>query len=108
MTKRSPFQAIADPTRRRILDMLKEEGPLRAGDLAKQFPEISRPAVSRHIRILRGASLVKPLPQGRERWYRLNPEPLDQVQQWLEDYERFWQEKLESLKQMAEELPDSK
>jgi DNA-binding transcriptional ArsR family regulator len=108
MASISPFHAIADPTRRRILDILKQEGPLRAGDLAKQFLQISRPAVSKHVRILRNALLVEQVPQGRERWYRLNPEPLNQVQKWLEDYEYFWEQKLGSLKKMAEELPDSK
>lgn len=95
------FQAIADPTRRAILDELMA-GPQRAGALAEKFPKISRPAVSKHLRVLRGARLVRQEARGREIWYALNPEPLSQVQAWLQEYEAFWAERLRGLKAAAE------
>lgn len=97
----SPFHAIADPTRRQILDLLRR-GPQRAGDLADRFPRISRPAVSRHLRVLRGSRLVQQERRGRELWYRLNAQPLSQVEGWVREYEVFWQERLEKLKNSAE------
>lgn len=102
MNSPPPFHAISDPTRRLILDSLREEGPLRAGDLAGKFSYISRPAVSKHMRVLRGAGLVIQTQTGRERWYALNPTPLQQVQAWVESYETFWQDKLDELKQIVE------
>lgn len=98
----SLFRAISDPTRRLILDALLADGPLRAGDLAQRFSTISRPAVSKHVRVLRGAGLVIQSQKGRERWYALNPTPLQQVQAWVESYETFWSDKLEDLKELAE------
>jgi DNA-binding transcriptional ArsR family regulator len=98
----SAFHAIADPTRRQILDLLRQRGPQRAGDLAHHFPRISRPAVSKHLRVLRGSRLVQQERQGRELWYQLNPLPLSQVQSWVKEYETFWQERLENLKRSVE------
>ncbi len=98
----SAFHAIADPTRRRILDLLRERGPQRAGDLAQRFPRISRPAVSKHLRVLRSSRLVGMQRRGRELWYRLNAEPLSHVESWVIQYEGFWQERLENLKRSVE------
>jgi DNA-binding transcriptional ArsR family regulator len=100
---RSPFHAIADPTRRQILDLLREHGPLRAGDLAARFPRISRPGVSKHLRVLRSARLLEQERRGRELWYRLDPMPLSQVEKWVSKYEGFWQDRLQQLKRVAEE-----
>lgn len=97
----SPFHAIADPTRRQILDLLRR-GPQRAGDLAGRFPRISRPAVSRHLRVLRSSRLVKQQRRGRELWYQLNAQPLSQVESWVKEYEMFWQDRLENLKRSVE------
>ena len=99
----SPYQAIADPTRRAILDVLKNDGPQKAGDLAERFPRISRPAVSKHLRVLRGARLVAQRKEGREVWYRLEADPLGQVYQWLDQYEDFWRDRLARLKQAVED-----
>lgn len=99
----SAFHAIADPTRRQILDALRERGPLRAGDLAANFPRISRPGVSKHLRVLRGAQLLRAERRGRELWYRLDPLPLAQIDKWLVKYEKFWGDKLRALKRAAEE-----
>lgn len=98
----SPFQAINDPTRRRILDLLRKEGPMRAGDLASSFPRISRPGVSKHLGVLRSARLLRTDRRGRELWYRLDPAPLAEIHEWLGKYEQFWQDKLLALKRSAE------
>ncbi len=99
----SPYRAVSDSTRRRILDLLRDEGPQRAGDIAARFPSISRPAVSRHLRILRRFSLVQETPEGREHWYRLNPEPLREMyEEWLRHYEALWSERLR-VKHLVEE-----
>jgi DNA-binding transcriptional ArsR family regulator len=102
---KSAFDAIADPTRRSILDSLMQAGPVRAGDLARQFPQMSRPAVSKHLRVLRGAQLVRQKSVGREIWYELNPAPLLRVQDWLEHYQGYWEEHLHSLKDSIENDP---
>jgi DNA-binding transcriptional ArsR family regulator len=73
--------ALADPVRRQILEMLRD-GPLPARRIAERFP-ISRPAVSRHLRVLRESGLVHDTPDGRERVYRLDPAPLGAVTAWL-------------------------
>ncbi|MEX1247704.1 MAG: metalloregulator ArsR/SmtB family transcription factor [Anaerolineales bacterium] len=96
------FQAVADPIRRGILDLLRTSGPLRAGDLAAHFPQISRPGVSKHLRVLRGAQLLQQERRGRELWYRLDPLPLRQIKGWLGQYQRFWQARLEALKRASE------
>lgn len=97
------FHAIADPTRRKILDALRSNGPMRAGDLASKFPRISRPGVSKHLRILRGARLLRSSRRGRELWYRLDPAPLSQVDKWMQQYSGFWSDRLQRLKEVSEE-----
>ena len=97
------FAAIADPTRRAILQRLAD-GDLAAGHIAAAFP-ISRPAVSKHLRILRQAALVQEERCGRRRIYRLNPEPLRQVDRWLEQYRAFWLEDLASVQRHVEPEP---
>ncbi len=99
---KSAFHAIADPTRRRILDALLA-GPQRAGELAERFPRISRPAVSKHLRVLRSSRLVLAERRGRELWYRVDPVPLSEVEQWLQKYAAFWEDKLQALKKAAED-----
>ena len=99
---RSPFEAIADPTRRAILDTLMSSGPTKAGDLARLFPQMSRPAVSKHLRVLRGAQLVQQDSRGREIWYELSPVPLSSVQSWLEGYQSYWESRLKALKESVE------
>lgn len=89
------FHAISDPTRRALLDLLAgKEQPVSA--LVERF-EVSQPAISQHLRVLRGAGLVSERRQGRQRLYRLEPVPLRQAYDWLAHYERFWREKLLAL-----------
>ncbi len=95
------YKAIADKTRRRILDLLREES-LTAGAIAERFPKISRPAVSKHLAILRRSRLVTIEKQGRERLYALNAAPLRNVADWVRAYETFWGEQLRSLKDYVE------
>ncbi len=94
------FSALADPTRRAVLDLLRQ-GSQPAGRIAREFP-ISRPAISRHLRLLRRAHLVQEQRQGRNRFYRLNPQPLQAVDRWLEQYRSFWQANLAGLKAFVE------
>jgi DNA-binding transcriptional ArsR family regulator len=78
------FRAIADPTRRAVLDLLLK-AERSVGDLSEKF-EISQPALSQHLRVLREANLVKARWAGRERFYRLNPKPVAVVYQWAAPY----------------------
>ena len=94
------FSALADPTRRAVLDLLRK-GRQPAGQIASAFP-ISRPAISKHLRLLRRAHLVNEHREGRNRFYQLNPEPLKAVDSWLEQYRRFWSSSLSSLKAFVE------
>ncbi|MFN7923262.1 MAG: metalloregulator ArsR/SmtB family transcription factor [Bryobacteraceae bacterium] len=94
------FEALADPTRRALLDLLRS-GSQQAGQIAGAFP-VSRPAISRHLRRLRRAQLVQEHREGRNRIYRLNPEPLRAVDSWLEQYRTFWAANLANLKSFVE------
>ncbi len=98
------YTAIADPTRRDILDLLRR-GSLNAGTIARRFPRISRPAVSKHLRILRGSRLVMVRRNGRELRYSLNAEPLREVDAWLERYQAFWGRRLGGFKAYVESTP---
>jgi len=94
------FQALADPTRRAVLDLLRQ-GSQPAGQIANAFP-VSRPAISKHLRLLRRAHLVREHREGRNRVYELNPQPLLAVNSWLEQYRHFWTASLNSLKNFVE------
>ena len=94
------FSALADPTRRAVLDLLRQ-GSQPAGQIAQAFP-VSRPAISKHLRLLRRAHLVQQRRVGRHRLYQLNPEPLKAVDSWLNQYRSFWQANLASLKAFVE------
>jgi DNA-binding transcriptional ArsR family regulator len=87
--------AIADPTRRELLALLAE-GEIAAGDLADRFP-VSRPAISRHLRVLREAGLVRSRTEGRRRLYALDPTPLRELDAWLEPYRDLWAQRLDAL-----------
>ncbi|HXM20846.1 MAG TPA: metalloregulator ArsR/SmtB family transcription factor [Terriglobales bacterium] len=94
------FSALADPIRRAVLDLLRQ-GSQPAGRIAQAFP-VSRPAISKHLRLLRKAHLVQERREGRHRLYRLNPEPLQAVDSWLEQYRVFWRANLANLKTFVE------
>jgi DNA-binding transcriptional ArsR family regulator len=94
------FQAIADPTRRSLLRLLvDQEMPVTV--ITGHFP-MTRTAVSKHLRILSDAGLVKGRKVGRETRYRLEPEPLLELKKWLAYYERFWENKMAALQRYVE------
>ena len=93
--------ALGDATRRAILERLLE-GPRAVGDLAREFP-VSRPAISQHLRILLDVGLVSEQRAGRERRYQLHSEGLQEVQRWLQTYQRFWNDRLTALGNFLEE-----
>ena len=95
------FAAIADPTRRAILDRLRQ-GPAAVNVLAAGF-EQSRPAISKHLRILREADMVREERHGRERVYQLHPDRLEEIAHWILQYRSFWQHSLNRLKTLLEE-----
>jgi DNA-binding transcriptional ArsR family regulator len=97
------FKAIADPTRREILGLLRPGGRT-VGEIASNF-RTSRPAISRHLRLLRSAGLVRTTKRGTARVCELNARPLRAVNEWLKDYEALWDESLLGLKKYVEENP---
>jgi DNA-binding transcriptional ArsR family regulator len=97
-----PFLALADPRRRRILDLLRG-GELTAGDIAGRF-DVSWPAISRHLRVLKAAGLVRERREGRERRYSLDPARLqDAVGRWVLSFDARWQDALARLRTAAEQ-----
>ncbi|MGE7766063.1 ArsR/SmtB family transcription factor [Peribacillus sp. NPDC096540] len=94
------FQAIADPTRRKVLRLLAEE-ELPISEITSHF-SMSRTAIAKHLHILSEAQLVSGRKVGREKRFRLQPEPLTELKQWLSFYEQFWGNKLSMLKHMVE------
>jgi DNA-binding transcriptional ArsR family regulator len=90
------FSAVAEPTRREMLALLAQ-GERSAGELVQAFPQLTQPAVSRHLRILREARLVEVRPQAQQRIYTLRPEKLRELDQWISRYRPFWSESLDSL-----------
>lgn len=95
------FRAIADPTRRALLDRLRAK-ELSVAELAAPF-RMTQPAISQHLRVLREADLVRPQRVGRQQVYRLNAKPLRQVRDWAAHYERFWEQKLGALGKYLDE-----
>lgn len=94
------FRAVADPTRRAILDRLRG-GRVNVNALAAEF-EQSRPAISKHLKVLRDARLVHETRVGRERLYQLDPAPLQRISGWIEGYRAFWVTSLDNLKRRLE------
>lgn len=93
--RRDVFQAIADPTRREILHMLAHK-PLNLNTVAENF-DVSRPAISKHIKLLTECGLITIRPQGRERYCEARLEKLSEVSNWVEQYRKFWNQKLDAL-----------
>jgi len=89
------FEALADPTRRRLLELLAG-GERSAGELAEEFA-ISRPGVSRHLRVLREAGLVRARGDGQRRLYSVDVGPLAEVEDWLDRWRGFWAQRLDAL-----------
>lgn len=98
------FGALANPTRRDILDALLD-GECTAGELAGKF-DMARPSVSEHLRLLRASGLVEERQEGRHRFYRVTGEPMVELIDWLTPYERFWRDRMTALGGVLDEMGD--
>ncbi len=98
------FEVLAEPSRRRILDLLREE-ERPVGDLVRLLA-VSQPAVSKHLRVLRDAGLVEVRTDAQRRLYRVRPEPLRAVDEWLEPYRLLWESRLDDLERHLDTMPD--
>ncbi len=96
MTATNVFAAIADPTRRAILDLLAL-GSRNAGSIAAEFPRLTQPGVSRHLKVLRDARLVDVTVNAQQRIYAINPEGLAELYEWVAKYQAMWPDTLEAL-----------
>jgi|SRR5579863_3737540 DNA-binding transcriptional ArsR family regulator len=94
--QRDVFSALADPTRRRVLDLLSRR-ERAAGELGRAFPQISQPGISRHLRVLREAGLVRVRQEHQHRYYSLRSERLAEVDAWISKYRGLWETELDSL-----------
>ena len=97
------FAALADPTRVRILDLLSRR-ERSVGELVDQF-ELTQPAVSQHLRVLKEAGLVASRAEAQRRVYSINPAPLRQLDRWLQRYRKFWAQELDALEQHLDRNP---
>lgn len=95
---------VAEPTRRRILDLLRER-PRLVGELVGLLG-LSQPGTSKQLRVLREAGLVRVRPEGQRRWYELNPEPLMEIDEWLTPYRWLWASRLDALERHLDTMPD--
>jgi DNA-binding transcriptional ArsR family regulator len=100
----SVFEVVSEPNRRRILDLLSA-GEHPVGTLVEQL-ELSQPAVSKHLRILREAGLVDARGEAQRRLYRVRPEPLRAIDEWLSPYRRMWADSLDDLERHLERMSD--
>ena len=105
-TRRDVFQAIADPNRRAILGLLAKQR-LTLNGVADNF-RISRPAVSRHIKILKECGLVVIIPQGRERYCEVRFDRLNEVSDWIEQYRQLWEARFDRLDEVLEKMKKEK
>jgi DNA-binding transcriptional ArsR family regulator len=105
MTRRDVFQAIADPTRRAIISLVAIQS-LSLNAVAEKF-EISRPAISKHIKILEECGLVEIKQKGRERFCEAKLTKLNEVSEWIEQYRKFWEGKLDDLEKYLNELQNN-
>jgi len=100
----APFEVLAEPSRRRILDLLLER-PRLVGDLTEQLG-LSQPGTSKHLRVLREAGLVRVRQEAQRRWYELRPEPLAEVDAWLRPYRQLWADHLDALERHLDTMED--
>jgi len=100
----APFDVLAEPTRRRILDLLLDR-PRLVGELTDELG-LSQPGTSKHLRVLRDAGLVRVRRDAQRRWYELRAEPLAEVDAWLAPYRRFWAGRLDALERHLDAMPD--
>ncbi len=96
------FSALSDPTRRNILEMLAHSGGLSATDIYDHFPA-SHPAISQHLQVLRQANLVLVEKKAQYRIYRLNPEPIHELESWVKKMTEVWDERFSALDKLLQE-----
>ncbi len=98
------FRILADPTRRLILDLLAERGPLSVGQLVSEFPDLVASGISKHLMSLRAGGLVSAMRRGRQQIYQLEPDVLAAgLTPWIAKYEQYWSAALERLRDLAQE-----
>ncbi|MGW0518601.1 ArsR/SmtB family transcription factor [Crossiella sp. NPDC003009] len=97
------FEVLAEPTRRRILDLLLER-PRLVGELTEHLG-LTQPGTSKHLRVLREAGLVHVRPEAQRRWYELRPEPLAEIDAWIAPYRRLWTDRLNALENHLDTMP---
>lgn len=100
------FRAISDPTRRQILGLLADQ-PMTIGEVTEHF-DMTRPAIAKHLHILEEGDLIRVEVRGRERLNHFNPDPLKNVADWVAIFDRFWDAKLDNLKNALEQDDDGK
>jgi DNA-binding transcriptional ArsR family regulator len=98
------FEVLAEPRRRHILDLLRER-PRPVGELVELLG-LSQPGVSKHLRVLREASLVRVRQDAQRRWYELSPEPLAEIDEWLAPYRKLWASSLDALERYLDEADE--
>jgi DNA-binding transcriptional ArsR family regulator len=98
------FDVLAEPTRRRILDLLLER-PRLVGELTEQLG-LTQPGTSKHLRVLREAGLVRVRPDAQRRWYELRHEPLTEIDAWLRPYRRLWEDSFDALERHLDQMED--
>ena len=96
------YEALAEPTRRRILDLLREQ-PRLVGELAELLA-ISQPGVSKHLKVLRDVGVVRVRQDAQRHWYELRPEPLQEIDAWLGTYRHLWNSRMDRLDDYLQEL----
>ena len=101
-TTTDAFNAVGEPRRRQILDLLAR-GEVPVNELVARL-DLAQPQVSKHLRVLREVGLVEVRGEGRQRLYRLNARPLKPIHDWVKDYERAWNKRFEALDEVLEEL----
>lgn len=106
MQATTTFELIAQPTRRRILDLLRERAR-PVGELVNLL-DLSQPGVSKHLRVLREAGLVRVRNDAQRRWYELEPEPLAELDAWLEPYRQLWEDRLDAFERHLDQTTKRK
>lgn len=104
LTSMSLFEALAEPLRRQILDLVRDQ-PRLVGELATLL-NITQPNVSKHLRVLRDVGLVNVRQEAQRHWYELNPAPLSEIEDWLAPYRRYMEARYDRLEELLNDLPD--
>src|SRR5436309_14318646 len=105
-TRRDVFQAIADPTRRQIIELLAEK-KMNLNAITDKF-DISRPAISQHIKILRECGIIEIEQIGRERFCKIQPDNLKEAAEWIQQYTALWEQKINSFEKYVNKLKSKK